>query len=648
MASLKYRPELDGLRAVAIVPVILFHMNFSWIPGGFLGVDVFFVISGFLITSIIVKDFEQGTFSLPRFWSRRVRRILPALLTMILITSLVSAVFCFRPDTTNYGLQGSAAALSLANVALWVQVKDYWSATAQMTPFLHTWSLSVEEQYYLIYPLILIPLLQRGKRRTVLVLGLLWIISFLLSVLVPRLLIFGRHQESMISATFYLLPTRAWELATGCILAVLTGNQKPVMGRIVSELLACLGLAIVVASFILVGEESNFAGSVAMPVLGSALVIAMANNTHSFVGTLLSCRPLVLTGTLSYSLYLWHWPVIVLGRILGLDENLPIDQLFTVVLMLFMALASYQYVETPVRYQIKESAALRVCLTLLIATLAVSAYLNFRSTGYVDNMFKVEYKGRGYDVKPETTSNPKLTLNSFETGGILKLYGTSTPEIIVLGDSHAAMWSSLIDQFAKQQGVSVSFYAAGGTNPFLTLPLTRSTRMTNRFTPDQLLIYDQKRLEFLENWRPKAVVLVARWERYTVAQAKDLIEACGRVGSKVLLIEQPPMLFFGDRKTAQYLAYLHLWPKENQRQSIRALNWKDYDRGRAVVRDLCQRYPFCRLIPIADLFEAPGHQVWVLNGNKLLYLDDDHLSQAGAEEAGDRIRTALQSAMTEE
>jgi len=158
--EIRYRPEIDGLRAIAVIPVILFHMGFQWIPGGFIGVDVFFVISGFLITSIILQDVGQERFSYSDFWLRRIRRILPALMVMVFTISIVGSIVLYAPQISNLGEHGLAALLSLANIDFWLHAGNYWGASAKDSPFLHTWTLSVEEQFYLFFPFLLILLLR--------------------------------------------------------------------------------------------------------------------------------------------------------------------------------------------------------------------------------------------------------------------------------------------------------------------------------------------------------------------------------------------------------------------------------------------------------------------------------------------------------
>ncbi|MEM8671745.1 MAG: acyltransferase [Planctomycetota bacterium] len=211
MAGIEYRPEIDGLRAFAVIPVILFHFGADWIPGGFVGVDVFFVISGFLITSILKRDLENGTFSIRDFWARRIRRILPAMIFVTACTLAVSHAFVFRPEQLKIGEQALASVLSLANVYFWRHTGDYWGTEAEQSPFLHAWSLSVEEQFYLFFPCILW-LIYRYRPR--------WLQGFVLAGIVGSLALFLWGVEAHPTATFYLLPTRIWELGAGSLLGL--------------------------------------------------------------------------------------------------------------------------------------------------------------------------------------------------------------------------------------------------------------------------------------------------------------------------------------------------------------------------------------------------------------------------------------------
>ena len=213
MGSIRYRPEIDGLRAVAVIPVVLFHLRFQWVTGGFIGVDVFFVISGYLITSIILKEHDEGVFRFSNFWLRRVRRIFPALVVMLIATSIAGYFMMFRGDDglNDLGKHGISAILSFANITMWRIPGDYWGPAAENSLFLHTWSLSVEEQFYFVYPFIMAFLLRITRQ---------WIFRAMSALAICSFLLYLYASQHYPSATFYLLPMRAWELATGCLVAI--------------------------------------------------------------------------------------------------------------------------------------------------------------------------------------------------------------------------------------------------------------------------------------------------------------------------------------------------------------------------------------------------------------------------------------------
>lgn len=251
MNAIEYRPEIDGLRAVAIVPVILFNLGAGWLPGGYLGVDVFFVISGFLITSILLREMTAGQFSFKRFWARRVRRIMPALLLVTVATLVATWILVFPPDRPAIGRQAAATLLSVANFYFWRFAGDYWGSQAEDSPFLHAWSLAVEEQFYVFFPVILSLIVRWFPRR---------IVVGLLAILVGSLCLFIYGVQARPSATFYLLPTRAWELATGAVLAAMMhGPKGSVVARPEAAILAGVGLAATVASYFVVPVLSVWA-----------------------------------------------------------------------------------------------------------------------------------------------------------------------------------------------------------------------------------------------------------------------------------------------------------------------------------------------------------------------------------------------------
>ena len=297
---LTYRPEIDGLRAIAVVSVFIFHLNHSWLPGGFVGVDIFFVISGYLITSILYNDCILGKFSLARFYQRRVARIFPAYISVALATIAVTAFVYTSQDFSSTGVGLAAASLSLANMKFMLQ-GNYFEISPDSQPFLHYWSLSVEEQFYLIFPLLLFLIVRYAHRRVAMIIGFIGLVSLISSVTLTTI--------NPVWA-FYLLPTRAWELCAGSLLAVMPAaiSDKRTISTI--HLLPTIGLLLIGGSIILIPEGAGFPGWQAIfPVVGAVAIIVPQSNFKSRVFDWLSSTNMVRLGKMSYSLYLWHWPV---------------------------------------------------------------------------------------------------------------------------------------------------------------------------------------------------------------------------------------------------------------------------------------------------------------------------------------------------
>lgn len=334
-----YRPEIDGLRALAILPVVLFHARVAGFTGGFIGVDVFFVISGFLITSLVANDLEQGRFSLLRFWERRARRILPALLTVAVFTMVAGWFVLLPADFARLG--GSVLALTTfsSNVFFWQQ-SGYFGPTADELPLLHTWSLAVEEQFYLLFPITMVVITKfMPKWRTQLVL-LFGVSSLLLSVWAV---------EHMPAAAFYLLPTRAWELALGAWLALRASGRPAHEG--IRQVVSVIGVACIAVPVFAYDSGTVFPALNALaPVVGAGLVIWSNGTTRTVVGRLLAAKPLVYVGLISYPLYLWHWPLLAFARYPNASPSLSPSVIIGVIVASFvLAHLSWRFVEAPFR-----------------------------------------------------------------------------------------------------------------------------------------------------------------------------------------------------------------------------------------------------------------------------------------------------------
>jgi hypothetical protein len=241
----------------------------------------------------------------------------------------------------------------------------------------------------------------------------------------------------------------------------------------------------------------------------------------------------------------------------------------------------------------------------------------------------------------KVTPGDRVAPDAYLFGGIQKLYGLA-PEIVVLGDSHGLMWASLLDESARSLGKSIAFFTADATSPFLSVPPVKAKFDGVFFTADQKFAFDMARLKMLNEWRPKIVVISARWSGYELAETKALIDYLGTIGSHVLLIEQPPELYFGDKNAPQFLSYLGMTPLPGTKQYLGALGGSAFNRGRALLDQIVSSCNYCSRVTIADLFQD-GSSALVIDSHDVLYIDDDHLSQAGALRAKDRILASLRT-----
>jgi peptidoglycan/LPS O-acetylase OafA/YrhL len=336
--SSAYRPEIDGLRAIAVLSVMAYHAGILGITGGFVGVDIFFVISGYLITGIILREKENGTFSLLHFWERRARRILPAMFTVILVC--IPPAIAFLPPSLlqSFGASIASAITFVSNIYFWRSTGGYFDTSVESMPLIHLWSLSVEEQFYLLYPWVLLGLWRFARRwmLAAVIVGILCslVLSEMLTVRAPQ-------------ANFYILPSRGWELLTGAALAITARSCSP-FDRFNGSL-AWLGLLLIALPVILYNHLTPFPGLTAVPpVLGTALLIRYARPA-SGVGRLLASRPLVGIGLISYSAYLWHQPVLAFGRVLSFNAISPAAKGGLMVVAFALAWLTWKFVEVPFR-----------------------------------------------------------------------------------------------------------------------------------------------------------------------------------------------------------------------------------------------------------------------------------------------------------
>ena len=474
---MQYRREIDGLRAIAVVPVIFFHAGFRGFTGGFVGVDVFFVISGYLITGILMGDLERREFSIARFYERRARRILPALF-LVMLCCIPFAVALMLPEQfSDFARTLIAVTFFSSNVYFWRQ-SDYFAPDVHLNPLLHTWSLAVEEQFYLAFPLLLSLLWKLGKRRALQAIAGLGLLSFLLSQWAS---IHSPH------ADFYLAPTRAWELAAGAICAFLVADRGPKS----NSLLAGLGLALILTAVVEFGPSTPFPGGYALlPVGGTALIVLFADS-RSAVGRLLGARLLVGIGLISYSAYLWHQPLFAFARIRSAFE--PSVAVFSLLILASLALAylSWRYVERPFRRPGAGPFPTRrgVLGASAAATLAIAALgLFFVTTSSLFREFWIDTHRatvtRAYELvlsTPPSSSNwgqqggrqdlspCRFNAHSFDRPTMERMnrcYRRFGPGDAVLGDSHAIdLFGELASRFKEPFLVGLTQESCRPQNP---------------------------------------------------------------------------------------------------------------------------------------------------------------------------------------
>lgn len=443
---MQYRREIDGLRALAIVPVVLYHAGLQSFKGGFVGVDVFFVISGYLITSIILEGLDKGQFSIAEFYERRARRILPALF-LVMATSLVLGYLTLMPDEFKNLGQSLVATTLFSNNVLLALTANYWDLAGEFKPLLHTWSLGVEEQYYALFPLFLLFAYRRGMDRVSGVVTAMAIGSFIACLLLMKV-------SPMF--VFYILPTRAWEILIGALASFALRRNRflSTTSVRVSDCLSGAGLLLIAVSVFVLDAQHSSGWHLLIPTTGATLVIMCSREgTHS--NSLLGSTVFVYLGLMSYSIYLWHQPVFAFLRIYSIEKPGLAMMGFGLLIVLVLSYLSWRYVERPFRnhLSIKRVPMLIYLVTASVLFVVSGLYLN-KSYGIPGRVFGPEvspadmdkrlYNERAFSYKKDAFSDDgrrKLLIigNSFGRDFLnitLETFSTSDVEMIYRDDLH--------------------------------------------------------------------------------------------------------------------------------------------------------------------------------------------------------------------
>ncbi|HEK0786357.1 TPA: acyltransferase [Proteus mirabilis] len=459
--SLKYRTEIDGLRAIAVLSVIIYHAFPSILPGGFVGVDIFFVISGFLITTIIIRDIQDNRFSITDFYERRARRILPALFLVIIVCSPFAYLWLLPLDFNSF-LKSIIAVLTFTSNFLFSSESGYFAQNVELKPLLHTWTLAVEEQYYIFFPLILFLAWNFGKKLSFIVVAIIAFISITLAQL---------GSVTSPTETFYLLHSRAWELLIGSMCAFYYTSKKNAFFEKNSSLISIIGLLMIAISILILNKDYPYPSIYTLiPTIGSALIL-LFSSMDNVIGKILSIKLLSRVGLISYSAYLWHQPIFALSRNRDISEPSNTEIFILILLTLVLSHFSWKYIETPFRNRNKFSkksifaySGIFTCALILVSFSLIIINEKYDISGKKELQSSIDYRLRG---------NLGLNKACEKTFTLTKECRTDdNPEIVLWGDSYAMQIAKAITssnenakliQFTISQCSPVIGYSSAGT-----------------------------------------------------------------------------------------------------------------------------------------------------------------------------------------
>lgn len=628
-----YRPDIDGLRAIAVLAVVVFHLNKSWLPGGFVGVDVFFVISGFLITGILTRNITGGTFSFSGFYLARARRILPASFFCIFVTLIIGAIFMLPMDVKDLGASAAASVISAGNIYFWKFLDtSYFAASSETVPLLHLWSLAVEEQFYLFWPLILLAAFK-------------WFPPFirLLSALIVGAASFyigQRYLASDPSFSYYMLPARAGELMMGAAaywLATRTTKLHPAN----AELLALTGFALIVWSVVSLSEAAGFPGYAAIPpTLGAAMIILAGSTRKSMVGRLLSMAPMVAIGRVSFSLYLWHWPVMAFYRY-AYGEPTTAGYLACATAMAVMTLISYFGVEKPFRIAspkpnvqsaLKFATVSATLAGIAIATAFTSGLPFFKPTGYGAELAKLDGTTKPASEYPFNCQMGGFDERMLTDARCIIGAKNAAAKTLLWGDSHAAHYVGFFKTIGEHTGVALRNISLSGCMPLFGT--------SSQYAPVTIRETCAKFNEAMETEVTKydTVIVGSAWAGFDRDNSRrdiaNTIEELSKKVPRVVIALSAPLFLQYDRqcdRKALMIPGMHCEEKRSQRDGPeRNIN--------AYLVELASKFPNVETFDIHNLL-CDGAMCRAEVKGQPAYFDAGHISMTGSESLAEEAIT---------
>ena len=508
-----------------MLAVLVDHIGIGFFGGGYLGVDVFFVISGYLISGIILTEVKAGEFSVARFYERRIRRIFPALAAMMAATLLLAWIYFLPVEMRSFSKSLLAATFCVSNMFFWGK-SGYFEALSTAKPLLHTWSLAVEEQFYFFFPLFLLLVYRMFRRRIDLVVVVLFVLSLAVGLA-------GAYLRP--AAAFYLAPARAWELLMGAVLTLELFPQ--VRSELARNVATLLGIGLIGASIVFFSADTLYPGVANLaPCVGAALIIGAGRSGNSLVGAVLSSRPMVFIGLISYSLYLWHWPIIVMHRMGflqtdGLPE--PLDQAIIIALSIVVAALSWKYIETPFRTkQVATPTLYRLalaCTALLVLAAGAMLVTNGLPSRFQPQVAQVA-AFLEYDPRPVSRAGTCFYEAEYSHAeldpGVCMHLDPAKKNYLLVGDSHAAhLWYGLAKEFPE---LNVMQATAAGCKPTVDPAYHEDKRHCRR-------LIDYVNFEYLPAHKVDAILIEAVWREEDLPLLPHTLEYAKQHAGSVVL-----------------------------------------------------------------------------------------------------------------
>ena len=619
---MKYRAEIDGLRAVAVIPVILFHAGYSVFDGGFVGVDVFFVISGYLITTILVEDIVNDRFSMRRFYERRARRILPILYTVVLLTLIASFFILYPANMISLGKSAISIPFFSSNFYFWSE-RGYFAGGTDLKPLVHTWSLAVEEQFYIVFPFFLLFMHRFGSKALLWTMFGIFVVSLIASYFVTQI-----HFDT----AFYFPFTRAWELLMGSFCALILIKRPMALSQTVADVLSGLGLALVFYAYLTFDSRTLFPSITAfVPTIGTAIFIVSSQRSRLFRG-MLSSSVVVYVGLISYSLYLWHQPIFSLARHLSVFEE---NVLLLIVASALVSVMSYHFLEKPFRNSDRVSTKTIVAISFAGAVLIVL----LGGLIVLKNGFPSRYAPADQRLLIQLSDYKGYNQARFDDLKFREFSSDEATKVVLIGDSFAKDFMNIVAESDMFENYEFSTRQINSECGNLLLP--RYEEIEKNIPENRV-----ERCNFLGRYEGEAFdeILAGADEIWIVSAWKDwVVEYLPRSLENIRAKYPIPVRVIGYKDFGPHSGAYALSVQPDQRPEYAHPVVAEAIRISDLVDEALGSYEFYYPI-MDDLCGGDRHNCHVFTEEGLLMsADGGHLTKEGAIEAGRRLRATLLS-----